>query len=166
MNKAKWTDEEKAVLFLHFETANSVCDLEPMLPGRDSTTIRKKANALGLHRPDLKDLSHAKLLAAMGQEKLTVKQIAERLGYRPNSVNFLLQRAHDEDLCHICDHLPSQFCGKCAPLWIVGAGEHVPSDFAIERERKQAAIDAQRELERSRPARRDPFIEAMFGRAA
>lgn len=166
MNKVKWTDEEKAVLFLHFESVNSIYELEPMLPGRDCTTIRKKANALGLHRPDLKDLSHAKLLAAMGREKLTVKQIAERLGYRPNSVNFLLQRAHDEDLCHICDHLPSKRRGKCAPLWTVGAGEHVLSDFAIERDRKRAAIDAQRELERSQPIRRDPFIEAMFGRAA
>ena len=161
--KKRWTDEEIAILKAHFETTSSVYDLVPMLPGRDYTNIRKKANSIGLRRPDLKDLSHAKLMDAIGAEKLSVKEIARRLGYHASSVNFLLRRAHDEGLCHIADHRTHPGAGKCTPLWVAGKGQNVPSHYAIEKARKDAQIVAQHEQERNRPVRRDPFIELMFG---
>lgn len=166
MRNVKWTDNELAILRAHFKTAASVYVLETMLPGRDHTTIRKKANSIGLHRPDLKDNSHEKLMSVLGGEKLTVNEIAQRMGYYRSSVNFLLQRAHAEGLCHICDHRRPKGRGKCAAIWVAGAGENKLTDFSVEAARKAAAIKAQREFERTHRFQRDPITEALYGRAA
>lgn len=159
----RWSDEEKAVMRKHYETAESVDDVAKML-GRPKLAVIKKGLAMGLVRPNLHLKSVSGLLSVLGDIPMSSVQIAEELGMKRNSVCEVLRCAHEDRLCHIARYEKRGGRGKDVPLWVAGEGENAMTDAEIE----AAELEARRAEHAAKPFKpfRDPFVAAFFGAPA
>lgn len=163
MGGKRWTKEEEKIMAANYASVRTVEELAQML-GRPTYAVCKKGAAMGLKRPDLHEVSLARLKAAVDDTPRTSMEIAKRMGVTRSAACDLLNRGHDEGLCRIAEYLSNGSRGKDAPLWVAGPGEHAMSDYAME----QAEREAKRAAHAKKPfkAFRDPLVEAFFGRAA
>ena len=153
----RWNEEQEAIMFKHYLTAQSVDDVADML-GRSRSSVVKKGLAMGLHRPNLQVESINRFLSVLSDVPMSVAEISASMGIGHHAVNDLMRRPHITKLCHIAAYRPTGGRGKDAPLWVLGAGENAPSTTQLQRSGKVKEETKPRVF-------RDPFIEIMFGRA-
>ncbi len=159
----RWTDEEKAIMKDHYETARAVKDVAKMLR-RTVFSVVKKGKAMGLKRPDLHDLSIDRLKGVLTEVPQSSAEIAKILGMGRTSVCAMLRRGCAEGICHVAGLRHVAGRGRAATLWVAG-----PEDSsAADRERELAEREALRKVHAAKPfkAFRDPLVSAFYGEAA
>lgn len=160
----RWTEDEEKIMAAHYPTARTVDEVAEML-GRPVWGVMKKGAALGLKRPDLHDVSIARLLSMLDNKPRSSGEIAARLGMERHSVRKVLGRAHKEGLCYIAEfRKESEGRGNKAAMWVLGHEENAVNELAQE----QAERAAKRAAHAQKPfkAFRDPFSAALFGQVA
>ncbi|MFM0141770.1 hypothetical protein [Paraburkholderia sp. RL18-085-BIA-A] len=155
----QWSNEEKAIMQLHYPTAPSVEDVAKMI-GRPASVVYRKAISMGLSRVKHVD----RLPDVLGAKLMTSGEVAVALDMTRNATNDLLRRAEAEGLCHIASYKSGGGRSKKdVAMWAAGKAGTLPST-----RQKQARADRIRRIfeEANRLPARDPISIAWFGKPA
>jgi hypothetical protein len=141
----RWTVEEEKIMAEFYPIVNSVHEVAEMI-GRPVFAVLKKGQHMGLKRPDLHEVSVARLKAALDDTPRSSGELAERMGVTRNAANDLLRTGHKEKLCHVAVLRPAGGRGKDTPLWVAGPGENAKSAYAVRLSRTPITRKRERKL--------------------
>jgi hypothetical protein len=160
MNGKQWSPEHIEYLTKHYETAPTIEEVANAV-GRTRQATNHKAWMMGLSRPDQGDEGAARLLAALGNEPKTSREVAVVLGIQQSTACGLLRRNAERGICHIAGAQPRKGAGKPTPLW--AAGKDVKETVKVAAGKK--ADGTPQKPQTVVIVRRDPWVAALFGPA-